>query len=112
MSLDKPKRKVRRGRPNTRSRKVKSDATFVIQEHLSKNRHWDLRFRTDGMMMSFALPKGPSLNPKKSRLAIKMPDHTLKYGDFEGQIAEGLYGAGKVIQWDKGIYQVEGDLKD
>jgi bifunctional non-homologous end joining protein LigD len=93
MSLNKPKR-------------------FVIQEHLATNKHWDLRLQNDGEMYSWAIPKGPSLNPSIKRLAVETPEHSLEYSKFEGVIAKGLYGAGKVLQWDKGTYKIiEGSVK-
>lgn len=106
MSLDKPKRKQHVA-STSRSR----GRNFVVQEHLATSRHWDLRLEINGMMWSWALPKGPSLNPKERRLAIETKPHTLPYSNFEGVIAEGLYGAGKVLKWDSGTFTMEEDIE-
>jgi bifunctional non-homologous end joining protein LigD len=105
MSLDKPQIKLKKA---TSSRK--RGKRFVVQEHLATTRHWDLRLEINGMMWSWALPKGPSLNPKKRRLAVETKPHTLPYSNFEGIIAPGLYGAGQVMQWDVGTFTTEEDL--
>ncbi|MCG8404799.1 MAG: non-homologous end-joining DNA ligase [Phycisphaerales bacterium] len=114
MALDEYRRKRdfnRTPEPKGKKRSTSSGRLFIVQKHRSRLLHYDFRLELDGVLLSWALPKGPSLDPSQKRLAVHTEDHPIEYGDFEGIIPEGEYGGGTVMLWDQGEWKSTGSAK-
>ena len=102
------KTKEPRGRSKSKAKSARArrqHPRFSFQKHSATSEHYDLRLEVDGVLASWAIPKGPSLDPRDKRLAMRTEDHPLSYLEWEGVIAEGEYGAGPMIVWDRGVFQ-------
>src|SRR3954447_21825155 len=110
-STPEPSGDVKLAEERAQKEKTATARFFCVQKHLASHLHYDFRLEHRGVLLSWAVPKGPSLNPKDKRLAMRVEDHPLDYGEFEGVIPEG-YGAGIVMLWDRGTWRPEPGFED
>ena len=115
MGLETYREKRRFARTPEPKGKVEATAAgtlYIIHKHDASRLHYDLRLELDGVLKSWAVPKGPSLKPGEKRLAVHVEDHPIEYGSFEGIIPQGEYGGGTVMLWDRGTWEPEGDPRE
>src|SRR5215470_13770490 len=99
----------RTAEPSGVKRRAADGHSYLIQKHAARATHFDFRLEHDGALLSWAIPKGPSLDPADKRLAVHVEDHPVEYGTFEGTIPKGQYGGGTVMMWDRGSWEPIGE---